>query len=79
MPDFVLMTFSLLRDWAAKKALIERDADALIHWFGSEGAYLEASRRAQDELSVIGGARPSGHWLQVKRKVVSLIKHCGGC
>jgi SH3-like domain-containing protein len=71
------MIFGPLHQWTKRKALIEADARALINWFGDDGAYVEAQRRARDESRVIGGVRPSGHWEDVRHRVLQLVKQCG--
>lgn len=60
--------FSWLRRGNSPDPLVESDARAMIERFG-EDAYLEARLRQHDDVKVIDGNRPAGHWQRVKEAI----------
>jgi hypothetical protein len=61
--------FNWPRQRNADDRLVQSDAQALIDQFG-EGAYFEARlRQHDDEVRVIDGNRPRGHWERVKARI----------
>lgn len=58
--------FNWLRQRDADDPLVQSDARALIERFGAD-AYFEARlRQHDDDVRVIDGNRPPGHWERVK-------------